>query len=65
MAAQDIELILMSKMTKAQQKRMINDIQKKAGKLFMSYHRAGSPVFRGSDFSAIEKICKAALKRLG
>ena len=60
----------MRKMTKAQQKRMVRDIQSKAGKLFLTFGggvqtRNSQSVITVKDFAAIEKICKAALKRIG
>jgi hypothetical protein len=60
----------MSKMTKAQQKRMVRDIQAKAGKLFMTFGggiatRNSQSVISVKEFAAIDKICKAAMRRIG
>jgi len=56
----------MAKMTKAQAKRMVRDIEKKTKKLFLiqTSARFVHPVST-ADMQAIEKLCSKWLKRIG
>ncbi len=55
----------MAKITKSQQKRLVEDIRKKAQKLFMMQRGDHPPkVLNVNDMIAIEKICDKALKRI-
>tara|TARA_Y100001938_G_C8093102_1_gene436318 strand:- start:3736 stop:3909 length:174 start_codon:yes stop_codon:yes gene_type:complete len=56
----------MPKMTKAQQKRMLDDILKKAGKLsgLRGMNYGGKPPLDIKDVIAIEKIVMKGLNRL-
>jgi hypothetical protein len=57
----------MARMTKAQVKRALQDIDKKTKKIYTQFPLVSSykmPI-RATDMIAIEKIIKAALKRLG
>lgn len=56
----------MPKMTKAQQKRMLDDILKKAGKLsgLRGMNYGGKPPLDIKDVVAIEKIVTKGLNRL-
>jgi len=65
-----LEVFSLPKMTKAQQKRMIKDIQSKAGKLFLTFtnprgSRNDVPVMSNADYQAIAKICQRCLNRVG
>ena len=59
----------MAKMTKTQVRRMINDIESKAKKLFIGKRSDGVQrqgiVVTTKDMEAIEKLCKKWLKRIG
>ena len=61
----------MAKMTKAQKKRMVRDIQNKAKKLFMddwsSARKEGraNVIVNVADVTAIEKLCTKWMKRIG
>jgi len=55
----------MPKITKSQQKRLVEDIRKKAQKLFMM-QKSDYPakVLNVNDMIAIEKICDRVMKRI-
>jgi len=57
----------MVKMTKAQKKRMVRDIQSKASKLYLEpLSLTGQPVIvTVNDMAAIEKLCAKFIKRIG
>ena len=59
---------IMAKMTKSQKRKMIDDIQKKANKLYFSYVSGrdprANPIVTPSDLIAIDKICSKWRKRL-
>ena len=56
----------MSKMTKAQKKRMVKDILNKTKKLFMSGRGTiHSDVASTKDMEAIERLCAKWMKRIG
>jgi len=56
----------MAKMTKAQKKRMVRDIESKAKKLFMDASPPyTSAILTVADVQAIEKLCSKWLKRIG
>ena len=57
----------MSKMTKAQKKRMISEIQKKSKKLYMNWQGSGQVdyIVSARDMEAIDKLCAKWMKRIG
>ena len=56
----------MAKMTKAQKKRMVVDIESKAKKLWLtSDPKTGGLFMSVKDMETIEKLCKKWLKRIG
>lgn len=57
----------MAKMTKAQKKRMVKDIQSKTSKLFVQplSLTGQSAVVTTNDMAAIEKMCAKWMKRIG
>jgi len=56
----------MSKLTKAQQKRMVRDILSKSKKLFLQWDRStGRALLTSSDMAAVEKLTSKWLKRIG
>lgn len=58
----------MGKMTKAQMKRMVRDIESKSKKLFSTFDnwgRADLRVVSVRDMEAIEKLCKKWMNRIG
>tara|TARA_Y100001973_G_C5201792_1_gene338376 strand:- start:3660 stop:3842 length:183 start_codon:yes stop_codon:yes gene_type:complete len=60
----------MAKMTKAQAKRMVRDIESKAKKLFVNERTKGmsgnmAGVVSVQDMAAIEKLCSKWMKRIG
>ena len=60
----------MAKMTKAQQKRMVRDINNKVKKLFVFNMGAYTPgysytIIDSKDMAAMEKLCSKWLKRIG
>lgn len=60
----------MSKMTKAQQKRMVRDIQKKTNKLFITSNYLSASqmpytIISAKDLIAMEKLTAKWLKRIG
>jgi len=56
----------MAKMTKAQAKRLVRDIESKTRKLyFQSTNTSMNDVVSIPDIVAIEKLCKKWMKRIG
>jgi hypothetical protein len=58
----------MAKMTKAQAKRLVRDIEAKTKKLFvneMSRNVIGKHTVSVQDMAAIEKLCAKWMKRIG
>ena len=59
-------MINMAKMTKAQKKRMILDIDRKAKKLYFTSadFATGKQILTAADMIAIEKLCAKWMKRI-
>jgi hypothetical protein len=59
----------MAKLTKTQKKRLVNEIESKAKKLYMyggtTYVTSGTYIVDTKDMNAIEKLCKKFRQRLG
>ena len=54
----------MPKMTKAQKRRMVMDIQKKTQKLYFSHNAPMQPIVSTQDLVAIDKLCSKWMKRI-
>ena len=57
----------MPKLTKAQQKRLVRDIQNKTQKLFIAHTdgRRWKQIANSSDMVAVERLCAKWMKRIG
>lgn len=55
----------MAKLTKAQQKRLVNEILNKSKKLYMVKRQDYQNVIPSKDMEAIEKLCAKWIKRIG
>jgi hypothetical protein len=55
----------MAKLTKAQQKRLVNEILNKSKKLYMVKRKDYQNIVPSKDMDAIERLCNKWLKRIG
>jgi len=56
----------MAKLTKAQQKRLVRDAQRKLQKLYVGpMFDKGPSIVSTADIMAIDKLCKKFLQRIG